>query len=108
VAAGFTRLPPFELLGLLKELEAEAGRVPSATPDGPRTLDLDLLLYGGLRIDLPGLVVPHPRLMVRRFVLAPLADLLPDRLVPGTGKTVARLLEEAPPARVDRRLSPRD
>jgi 7,8-dihydro-6-hydroxymethylpterin-pyrophosphokinase len=52
-------------------------------------------------IDLPGLVVPHPRLRERRFVLVPLARLLPGLVVPGTGRTVESLLGEAPPARVE-------
>lgn len=76
--------------------------MPATERNGPRPLDLDLLLYGGLELRLPGLVVPHPRLAGRRFVLAPLADLLPDLVVPGTGITVARLLAAAPPARVER------
>lgn len=103
VATGRTHLAPLELLRLLERLEAEAERLPSREANGPRPLDLDLLLYGDLRIDLPELVVPHPRLTQRRFVLAPLADLLPDLVVPGTGRTVASLLSSAPPARVERR-----
>ena len=103
VARGWTRLPPLGLLRLLQRLEREAGRDASVERNGPRPLDLDLLLYGDLLIDQPELVVPHPRLAERRFVLAPLADLLPDLVVPGTGRTVASLLAEAPPARVERR-----
>jgi 2-amino-4-hydroxy-6-hydroxymethyldihydropteridine diphosphokinase len=106
VATGRTRLAPLELLRLLKRLEAEAERLPSGKTNGPRPLDLDLLLYGGRRIDLPELVVPHPRLTQRRFVLAPLADLAPDLVVPGTGRTVAFLLEAAPHARVERQKGP--
>jgi len=106
VATGRTALAPLDLLRLLKRLEAEAGRSPLGETNGPRPLDLDLLLYGDRRIDLPGLVVPHPRLSERRFVLAPLADLLPDLVVPGTGRTVANLLAAAPPARVERREGP--
>ncbi len=106
VATGRTVLPPLDLLRLLRRLEAAAGRLRSGAPNGPRPLDLDLLLYGDRRIDLPELVVPHPRLGERRFVLAPLADLLPDLVVPGTGRTVASLLAMAPPARVERREGP--
>ena len=102
VATGRTLLPPLELFRLLKRLEADAQRLPSGEANGPRPLDLDLLLYGDRRIDLPELVVPHPRLIQRRFVLVPLADLVPDLVVPGTGRTVAHLLEAAPPARVER------
>jgi 2-amino-4-hydroxy-6-hydroxymethyldihydropteridine diphosphokinase len=108
VATGRTRLAPLDLFRLLKRLEAEAGRLPSAETNGPRPLDLDLLLYGDRRIDLPQLVVPHPRLAGRRFVLAPLADLLPDLVVPGLDRTVASLLAAAPPARVERREGPPD
>ena len=64
-------------------------------------LDLDLLLYGRQLIVGRSLQVPHPRMALRRFVLVPLADLIPGRVVPGTGRTVARLLREAPPARVE-------
>lgn len=102
VATGRTFLPPVGLLELLKRLEAEAGRPASGGANGPRSLDLDLLLYGDQQIDLPELVVPHPRLVTRRFALAPLADLVPDLVVPGTGRTVASLLASAPPARVER------
>ncbi|MFN7988156.1 MAG: 2-amino-4-hydroxy-6-hydroxymethyldihydropteridine diphosphokinase [Thermoanaerobaculia bacterium] len=103
VATGRTRRTPLELLALFRRLEDEAGRDRPAARNGPRTLDLDLLLYDDLVVDLPGLVVPHPRMAERRFVLAPLADLLPDRVVPGTGRTVASLLASAPAARVERR-----
>jgi 2-amino-4-hydroxy-6-hydroxymethyldihydropteridine diphosphokinase len=105
VARGRTRLSPLGLLRLLKELERDAGRDASGERNGPRQLDLDLLLYGDRIVDVPGLIVPHPRMAERRFVLAPLADLLPDLVVPGTGRSVARLLAEAPPARVERRGS---
>lgn len=102
VATGRTGLAPLELLALLGRLQAQAGRDPLGERNGPRTLDLDLLLYGDRVIELPGLVVPHPRLAARRFVLAPLADLVPDLVVPGTGCTVADLLVAAPPSRVER------
>lgn len=102
VATGRTHLAPLDLLRLLQSLEAEAGRLPGGEANGPRPLDLDLLLYGDRRLDLPGLVVPHPRLTERRFVLTPLADLVPELVVPGTGRTVASLLAAAPFARVER------
>jgi 2-amino-4-hydroxy-6-hydroxymethyldihydropteridine diphosphokinase len=103
-----TSLSPLELLALLRRLETEAGRERLGERYGPRPLDLDILLYGDLEIDIPGLVIPHPRLAERRFVLAPLADLVPDLVVPGTGRTVASLLASAPEARVERRTTPED
>lgn len=86
-----TTLAPRELLDALLAIEARAGRV-RGTRNGPRTLDLDLLLYGDRVIDEPDLVVPHPRLHERAFVLLPLADVAPDLEVPGQGR-VAELLE---------------
>ena len=81
-----TELPAQELLDVLLELERGFGRDRSASPPrGPRTLDLDLLLYGGEEIAEPGLEVPHPRLHERRFVLEPLAELDPALEVPGKG-----------------------
>jgi 2-amino-4-hydroxy-6-hydroxymethyldihydropteridine diphosphokinase len=75
-----TELGPRDLLALARRLEAEAGRV-RAERFGPRTLDVDVLLVGELVVDDDDLVVPHPRMWERRFVLAPLADLAPE-LVP--------------------------
>jgi 2-amino-4-hydroxy-6-hydroxymethyldihydropteridine diphosphokinase len=88
-----TELGPRELLDQLLALERDAGRV--RTVEGaPRTLDLDLLLHGEARIDEPGLVVPHPRMEQRTFVLAPLAELAPDLVLPRSGRTVAERLRE--------------
>jgi 2-amino-4-hydroxy-6-hydroxymethyldihydropteridine diphosphokinase len=80
-----------ELLERLLAAEQRFGRVRIAGEHGPRTLDLDLLLYGDQTIDEPGLAVPHPRLHERRFVLEPLAELDPGLIVPGRG-TVESLL----------------
>jgi 2-amino-4-hydroxy-6-hydroxymethyldihydropteridine diphosphokinase len=80
-----TTLAPRELLDLLLAIEQRFGRVRVAGEHGPRTLDLDLLVYGDEEIDEPGLAVPHPRLHERRFVLEPLADLAPGLVVPGRG-----------------------
>ena len=86
VAALETSLPARELLGLLLAVEALFGRDRGAVPaHGPRTLDLDLLIYGEAEIDEPGLRVPHPRLHERGFVLGPLAELAPALEVPGRG-----------------------
>lgn len=92
VAAVETALSARDLLGLLLELERRFGRVREGVPaQGPRTLDLDLLLYGDARIDEPGLHVPHPRLHERDFVLTPLAEVAPGLEIPGRG-TVQDLL----------------
>jgi 2-amino-4-hydroxy-6-hydroxymethyldihydropteridine diphosphokinase len=91
---GRTRLSPGALLARLHELEAAAGR-RRGPRNGPRPLDLDLLLYGDVVRAAPDPVLPHPRLAARLFVLVPLADVAPRRIVPGTAKTVARLLREA-------------
>jgi 2-amino-4-hydroxy-6-hydroxymethyldihydropteridine diphosphokinase len=80
-----TELPPRVLLELLLEVERQLGRERTGPRYGPRTIDLDLLLYGGERIDEPGLEVPHPRLHERLFVLEPLAELAPDLQIPGSG-----------------------
>jgi len=79
-----TRLPARELLDGLLEIERREGRVRDV-PNGPRTLDLDIVLYGGATIDEPGLCVPHPRAHERAFVLAPLVDVWPDATIPGHG-----------------------
>jgi 2-amino-4-hydroxy-6-hydroxymethyldihydropteridine diphosphokinase len=87
-----TELSARALLGALLELERAFGRDRSAAPvQGPRTLDLDLLLYGTQTIDEPLLTVPHPRLHERRFVLEPLAELDPDLEIPGQGPVQALL-----------------
>lgn len=85
-----TRLSPRALLDALLAIEQEAGRVRGVR-DAARTLDLDLLLYGDQVLDEPGLVVPHPRLAERPFVLEPLAALAPDRVHPTRGETIATL-----------------
>ena len=80
-----TTLSARELLDRLLVVEQRFGRVRVPGEHGPRTLDLDLLLYGDEVIDEPGLTVPHPRLHERRFVLEPLAELAPGLVVPGRG-----------------------
>jgi 2-amino-4-hydroxy-6-hydroxymethyldihydropteridine diphosphokinase len=89
-----TELPARELLKRLLGIEASLGRVRGEGPRfGPRTIDLDLLVYGDLQIDEPGLTVPHPRLAERRFALEPLAELAPDQEIPGLGPVQALLAE---------------
>lgn len=85
VAGLLTQLSAPELLQALRGIEAAAGRV-RAERWGPRTLDLDLLVYGAERIATPELVVPHPGITERGFVLAPLADIAPTLHVPGAGR----------------------
>ena len=84
-AAIDTELAPHALLDALLAVEQRLGRVRDGTRWGPRTIDLDLLLYGDEVLDEPGLRVPHPRLHERRFVLEPLAELDPGLVVPGSG-----------------------
>ena len=86
VVAVETALSPRELLGVAKALEAEAGREPTAPERrwGPRPLDIDVLIVGEERVSEPDLVVPHPRIHQRAFVLAPLADVAPELVVAPT------------------------
>jgi 2-amino-4-hydroxy-6-hydroxymethyldihydropteridine diphosphokinase len=92
VAVLETGLPARRLLGLLLAIEAGFGRDRAAVPaQGPRTLDLDLLLYGDAEIDEAGLRVPHPRLHERAFVLGPLQEVAPGLEVPGMGSVEAIL-----------------
>jgi len=92
VAALEIALSPRALLDRLLAVEQELGRVRAEGPRfGPRTIDLDLLLYGDEVVDEPGLVVPHPRLVGRRFVLEPLHELDPELTLPD-GRCVADLL----------------
>jgi 2-amino-4-hydroxy-6-hydroxymethyldihydropteridine diphosphokinase len=94
-AAGLLTLQPaLELLAALRRIETSQGRV-RAERWGPRTLDLDLLVYGEQRIDEPHLEVPHPGIAERGFVLAPLNDIAPTLLVPGLGR-VEDLLRRLP------------
>ena len=86
-----TSLEPRALLDALLAVECGLGRVREGPRYGPRTIDLDLLVYGDAVVAEPGLVLPHPRLHERRFALEPLAELDPDLVVPGHGPVSALL-----------------
>lgn len=106
VAEADTSLPPEELLQILLDIERSFGRIRSE-PNAPRTLDLDLILYGDLVRHGPDPVVPHPRMHERRFVLQPLADLAPNLIHPTIKKSVRELLEALPPDPEPPRVFPR-
>ena len=95
VARVSTDLSPRDLLDRLLAIERSVGRERGPVRNAPRTLDLDLLLYGEREIDEPGLVVPHPRMAQRAFVLEPLCDLAPDLVIPGASAPVSALAAAA-------------
>ncbi len=90
-----TALPPRQLLDRLLAIEQEFGRDRSAgIANGPRTLDLDILLFGEMKLSEPELQIPHPRLAQRLFVLAPLNQIAPSLLVPGCVMNIGELFQE--------------
>ena len=91
-----TSLPPHRVLELALEIEAQLGRKRSGKGYSSRTMDIDVIFYGGKIIDTPRLTVPHPRLHLRNFVLIPLCEIIPDFVHPVFGKTIRQLLEECP------------
>lgn len=101
VAALDTALPPLGLLGRLRAIERRQKRAATRERNAPRTLDLDVLLYGRTRIAHPRLTVPHPRIADRAFVLRPLTELAPGVTIPGRGLARALL-----PATRAQRLAP--
>ena len=93
VAEVETTRTPQELLDELQGIERQLGRVSSPVRWAPRPIDLDLLLYGDLVLEEPGLTIPHPRMHERKFVLEPLAQLAPELVHPALSRTVKDLLE---------------
>jgi 2-amino-4-hydroxy-6-hydroxymethyldihydropteridine diphosphokinase len=99
VIKGRTDLTPFSLLDFLKELEVELGRLPvnhsnQGARYGPRLIDLDILFFDGIVLDTDKLIIPHPLIVERAFVLVPLAELVPKLRHPKNGKTMQTLLSE--------------
>jgi len=96
-----TTLFPMQLLTRIGKIERALGRVRTV-PNGPRTIDIDILLYANAVVRTPRLEIPHPRMHERRFVLAPLADLAPALRHPVLRQTVRQLLDAAPAAKIRR------
>jgi 2-amino-4-hydroxy-6-hydroxymethyldihydropteridine diphosphokinase len=97
--------PPAEWRRVTAQIEDDLGRVRGADKFAPRMLDLDLLYVGDHCLDEGGLIIPHPRWMLRRFVLQPLADVRPDLVLPGNARTVSQTLEDLPPGEAVRKIS---
>ena len=97
-----TGLEPLPLLRFLKGLEHEIGRRPTSEPKGPRPIDLDILMFDDRVVDSDDLVIPHPRMTSRPFVLTPLAELAPDLSITGAGDTAAALAKKAGDAALNR------
>ncbi len=99
-----TKLPAIDLLLALRAVESRMGS-RKLVPKGPRLIDLDILLYGDVTIDTPELQVPHPRMLLRKFVLAPLAEIVPNLKYPSWKGTVNQLLANLGDSSIVRKLS---
>jgi 2-amino-4-hydroxy-6-hydroxymethyldihydropteridine diphosphokinase len=99
-----TNLPVQELLAALRQIESRMGS-KKPFPKGPRLIDLDILLYGNDIVDMPDLQIPHPRMLQRNFVLAPLAEIAPTFCHPSWPASAAELLARSPDKSIIRRLS---
>ena len=84
-------LSPHRLLDVLQAIEISHHRIRTSNQNSPRTLDLDILLYGKIRCSTERLILPHPRMLQRRFVLQPLLEISPDQYVPGKGQAAGYL-----------------
>ena len=93
VCAAATSLMPPDLLSFVKQIEKNMGREPGPV-NSPRPIDIDILFYGNQVIEMPGLIIPHPRLAERAFVLLPMAEIVPDFVHPVIGKTIRQILLE--------------
>lgn len=87
-----TMVEPLPLMEMALQVEREMGRIRQESGYGDRIIDIDLLLYGEVSMDHPGLVIPHPKMEMRRFVMVPLAEIVPDMFHPVSRLTVADLL----------------
>ena len=90
-----TQLFPHQLLALTQKVESDLGRVPGAIRRGPRTIDVDILLFGNSIVETPQLTIPHPRMLERRFVLEPLVEIAPDLRHPATKEPFKKYLAAA-------------
>lgn len=95
---------PLSLLEKLHELEIEFGRQPKRVFNESRPLDLDIIAFGNQRVSSPALVLPHPRAHLRRFVLCPLSEIVPNLVLPGQQKSIQELLEALDSLEVVKRI----
>jgi 2-amino-4-hydroxy-6-hydroxymethyldihydropteridine diphosphokinase len=106
VVACETRYFPRQLLQILQRIERELGRVRgnNAIRRGPRNIDIDILLFGSLTLETPQLVIPHPRMLQRRFVLEPLLEIAPDLKFPHTNKPLKSYLRAVAAQKIRKRV----